>query len=435
MDVTTNRRSRLIKAVTASIFSKFLAFFVQILAFPFALHSLGTDNYASYLALQSFLSWTSLCGLGVSMSLPKYIAASSIRQDRSEERDLVLTAITLLGLASTAVLSLLAIMGQLFSPATMVAASSRVSSEEIRIAYYVAAMLSAAQLFVSVESSIRSGYQELYRSSVCAAIASLAFVLPGLVYVGLHRVSIAAFMMIIYLPLVVLLLADLVILFIQRPYLVRGQFRFRTTAARILPSSVNALAFQIEYALIVYLPTWIVAHMTSAEETAAFGSILQIMGLGAASLNLFFQPVVAAIANAHGHNDRLWIERNYKRFLFLVIAAGLAAFLASATIGPFIVRLWLGHAVTVPRTMLAWFGAYFLFLSVSLYQFYILSAMGALRGTGFVYLAQGILALALGSVLCAFYGATGMVGGLAIGVAITGWILPVKVRREIQSLN
>ena len=368
------------------------------------------------------------------MSLPKYIAASSIKRDHAGERDLVLTAIILLGAASLTVLGLLAIMGQLFSPAAMVAASERVSPQEIRTAYYVAAMLSAAQLFVSIESSIRSGYQELYRSSVCAAIASIAFVLPGLVYVGLHQVSITVFMSIIYLPLVLLLLADLMILFFQRPYLVCGRFRFLSTAAKILPSSVNALAFQIEYALIVYLPTWIVAHMTSPGETAAFGSILQIMGLGAASLNLFFQPVMAAIANAHGHHDRSWIERNYKRFLLLVIGAGVVTFLASVTFGPFVIRLWLGHAVTVPRVMLSMFGLYFLFLSVSLFQFYVLSAMGALRGTGVIYILQGVLALTLGSTLCVFYGATGMVGGLAIGVAVTGWILPVRVHREIRSL-
>lgn len=428
------RRNRLIKAVTASFFSKFLAFFVQILAFPFALHSLGTDNYASYLALQAFLSWTSLCGLGITMSLPKYIAASNIKHDHTEERDLVLTAVILLGVASLTVLGLLGVLGLFFSPAAMVAASAHVSPQEIRTAYYVAALLSAAQLFVSIESSIRGGYQELYRSSVCAAIASLVFVLPGLIYVGFHHVSITAFMTIIYSPLVIVLFTDLVLLFIQRPYLITGWLRFWTTAAKILPSSVNALAFQIEYALIVYIPTWIVAHMASVNETAAFGSVLQVMGLGAASLNLFFQPVMAAIANAHGHGDRNWIERNYKRFLFLVIGAGVAAFLASVTVGPFVIRLWLGHAVMVSRGMLSLFGLYFLLLSVSLFQFYVLSAMGALRGTGLIYITQGISALGLGSALCAPYGAKGMVGGLALGIAVTGWILPMRVRREIQAL-
>ena len=434
VDSRTIRRKRLVKAVMASTASKVLALIVQLLAFPFALHSLGTDRYASYLALQSFLSWTGLCGLGISMSLPKFIAGAHTSGDKCGERDLVLTAMFLLGCASLAVLLFLIVLGMFISPGAMVAASDLVPADELRIAYFLAAFLSAAQLFFSIESAIRSGYQELYRSSICAAIASVFFVLPGLVYVGGHHVSIATFILVLFLPLVTVFMGDLVILFFQRPYLRHGAVQMRETAKKLAVPSGNALAFQLEYALIVYLPTWIVAHLTTAGETAAFGSILQLMGLGAASLNLFFQPLMSAVANAHSHKDRSWIMRNYRRFFLLIAGTGVVIFLGAATMGPFVIRQWLGPSIQVSHTMLALFGLYFLFLSISLFQFYILSALGALGGTGKFYLLQGGVALGLGTILCLSYGAVGMVGGLAMGTAATSWILPLRVWREIKAV-
>lgn len=434
VDNRTIRRKRLVKAVMASTASKVLALVVQLLAFPFALHSLGTDRYASYLALQSFLSWIGLCGLGISMSLPKFIAGANITGDRRGERDLVLTAMFLLGSASLAVLLFLGMLGLFISPGKMVAASTLVPPEELRTAYFLAVFLSALQLFSSIESSIRSGYQELYRSSICAAIASVFFVMPGLVYVGTHHVTIAAFILILFLPLAIIFLADLVILFFKRPYLRHGAVRLRETAKKLAVPSGNALAFQLEYALIVYLPTWIVAHMTTVGETAAFGSILQLMGLGAASLNLFFQPLMSAVANAHSHRDRSWIDRNYRRFFLIIAGVGLIILLAAAIVGPFMIRQWLGASIMVSHALLGLFGIYFLFLSISLFQFYILSALGALGGTGKFYLLQGVMALSLGTGFCLAYGAIGMVGGLALGTALTSWILPLRVYREIKNV-
>lgn len=432
--VSAIRRRQLLLAVVVSVFAKVLALAVQLLAFPIALHSLGTDRYASYLALQSFLSWTGLCGLGISFSLPKYIAAANITKNEGKERSLIVTALVFFAGVSLLLVVLLGVLGLNVSPAKLVAVNKMVSPDELRVAYFASVILSAAQLFTSITPSLRSGYQELYRPSICAALASGLFVLPGLFYVGHHPVTMAAFIVIVYFPLVFLLLGDLVILFFQRPYLRHGPVDFRLAAGEIVTPSGNALALQAEYALIVYLPTWIVAHMTTAAQTAAFGSVLQVMGLGASSLNLIFQPLMAALANAHGHSDRPWIERNYRRSIILILGVGLFVLLALATIGTFVVHHWLGRSIQVSRIMLIIFGVYFLVLSFSLLQFYVLSALGALRGTGPIYLLQGVISLGLGTVLCHFYGNTGMVAGLAIGMAATVWMLPLRVRREIRSL-
>src|SRR6185312_3255344 len=89
----------------------------------------------------------------------------------------------------------------------------------------------------------------------------------------------------------------------------------------------------------------------------------------------------------------------------------------------------------VSRSMMAAFGVYFLVFSLSISQFYVLSAMGALKGTGWIYLSQGALALLLGSVLCAYFGAVGMTIGLTVSLALTSWVFPVRVLKAIRSMR
>lgn len=426
------RRNRFIAAVAASGASKVVTLAVQLLALPFALRSLGTDRYVSFLSLQSFLSWTSLLGFGLTLSLPKFIAAADAAGNHHEQRNVVATALLLVGSASLMLMLALASFGLIISPAKVLAASKEISPRHLYVAYFTAVAVSSLQLFTSIQPSIRVGYQEFHRAGICSLIASLLFVLPGLSYVGTHAVSISTFILVLYGPLVALFFIDLGLLFRQRPYLRRGPVEFRSTARRILGPSGNALAFQFQFMLILYLPTLFVAHMTSSQETAAFGSILQLLVLGVSGLNLLFQPLMSAIANAHGHGEMHWIERNYKRSFLLVMAIGFLTCFASASVGPLLIRHWLGSSIHVSHGLSLLFGSYFFFLGLSLQQFYFLSAMGTLRGVGALFLIQGAISLGSGTLLCNLYGATGMVSGLAFGVAATLWPLLTKVRKSIE---
>lgn len=406
---------------------------VQLMAFPFALRSLGTDRYVSFLSLQSFLSWTGLLGFGLSLSLPKFVAAADASGNRDEQRNVVVTALLLVGSASLILMLALTSFGLIVSPAKVLAASKEISSQQLYVAYFTAVAISSLQLFTSIEPAIRVGYQEFHRAGICSLIASLFFVLPGLAYVGTHSVSISTFILVMYCPLVALFFIDMGLLFRQRPFLRNGTVEFRSTAQKILGPSGNALAFQVQFMLVLYLPTLFVAHMTSSPETAAFGSILQLLVLGVSSLNLLFQPLMSAVANAHGHGEMRWIERNYKKSFLLVMTIGFLTCFASASVGPFLIHHWLGSSIHVSRGLLTLFGSYFLFLSLSLHQFYFLSAMGTLRGAGSLYMIQGAISLGSGVLLCNLYGATGMVSGLAFGVAATLWPLLTKVRKNIEA--
>lgn len=426
------RRSRMISAVLTSGASKVFALLVQIFALPLALKVLGETRYTAFLTLQSVVGWISIFGLGLAPSLPKFIAAARAAGDRKDEHAFVMTAIIATLLLSALAFAGLSAIGALFGPVALVPMRS-IPVAELQLGFYAAAAISCLSLFGSIDPAIRAGSHELHRANICALIANVVVLLDLFVFAR-HSLPLWAFFVLLNLPIALFQLLDLIMLLFQRPYLARGGFSFVSTIRRISSHSGNALLIQMSFALIVYIPTVAMAHFSTAHETAVFGSIALEMFFALASLNLIFQPLTQAMANAHSHNDADWVRHGYARSLLLLTGIGLLAAVLGGTIGPWVTRIWLGHGVEMSHLLGAAFGIYFMVASLALLHFYALSALGGLPGVGKWYMVQGLIAISLGSLLCVWYGALGMVAGLTLGLLTIGWLFPIVMRREIRSM-
>lgn len=431
-DINAFRRSRFLYALLSSGASKILALAVQLLALPLALHVLGTNRYAAFLALQSFIGWTGIFGLGLVPSLPKFIAVARASDDAAAERSFIVSAILAMLVACIVVFASFAVLGLAVAPSTLVSAHG-IAPAELDAGYFVAAAISVLALFSSLDPAIRAGSQELHRSNICA-IAANALVLAGIVYFAHHGGPLWSFFIILNLPISVLLIADMALVFFQRPYLRHGSVNFVETARTISASSNNALLVQTAFTLILYLPTFVVAHLSNAYQTAIYGSIALELFFALASMNLIFQPLTAAMANAHSHNDLPWLVRAYRNSLAIVVGIGVIAILISCAAGPWVLRVWLGRGMQISHWMGAICGIFFMMLCFVQLHFYVLSAIGGLAGIGKVYLFIGLTGLMLGSALCLWYGASGMFLGLSLSMGLVGWVLPAAVKREFAAM-
>jgi O-antigen/teichoic acid export membrane protein len=303
----------------------------------------------------------------------------------------------------------------------------------VRDAYFTAVGLSCLSLFVAVQPAIRSGYQEIHRTSLLSAAANIIAMVLLFANTG-HFVSIAIFMAILYGPIIFLLAADIVVLFHQRPYLLARPVNFGRTFNTLIRHSSSASAIQVAFLLFAYLPPLVVAHLRGPEATAAFGTLMQLSIIGSNAFNLIFQPLLAAMADACGHGDWPWIRRNYYRGLISLGAVGILAIPCMAAFGPHIITLWLRRDIGITNNLCIAFGFYFLLMTSTVYHFYVLSGIGKLRGVGRIYILQGILAIGTGAVLCWKFGATGMSVGLALALlALTSWYGPIKVRQALAA--
>lgn len=420
------RQRRLTYAFAAGIFSKALAVAVQWFALPIALHALGTGRYAAFLALQSLVAWSGLLASGLVPSLPRFIAAAVVSGDRVMERNIFETVI--IYLVTVSVLFALAMLGlgALVSPAHLVGARG-IADGEIATAFTMVVLTTCAQFIGAIMPSIRSGYQELHYSFVWATLASLT-VLSGLLFGRTGQPNIATFVLVIYLPLAICMILDMLLIVRERPYLVQGQPELRKTAALLAPQAKNALAGQLSYFLVSFLPTLIVAHESTAQETAGFGSIMQLLILACSGMNVIFQPLLPALANAYAHHDRDWLLLAYKRVAVLVGAICLTGLVVDILAGSTLIHWWLGPHIAIPSALPILLGVYFCLWIVSVMNFNVLAATGHLHRAGRAYLIEASIAVSLGIVLTHFCGSVGMASSLVIATAsVTFWYLMRQV--------
>lgn len=393
---------------------------------------LGTDRYAAFISIQALLSWTGLLSFGLIPTLPKFIAEARASGDKEKMRNFVIWPLLLLLAIAVALAAALILLGLVVPARQMLSASEHIDPERLRNAYFVAVILQSLLLLTAAEAAIRSGYQEVHRTGLISAAANVISIGLLLLY-GPHAWLIG-FMLILYAPLPLLLLADIGALFHGQRYLFGRPTQLAETIRSLASHSGNALAVQIAFFLFAYLPPLAVAHLRDPIATAAFGTLMQLSIMGANAFNLVFQPLLSAIADARGHNHWVWIRQNYLRGLALVGAVGAVGIVLLATVGPWIIDLWLKKDIGITRALCATFGVYFLLMTNALYHFYVLSGIGVLQGLGRVYILQGFLAIGLGCLLCIAFGATGMAAGLALGLlALTSWYGPIRMRNILAA--
>jgi O-antigen/teichoic acid export membrane protein len=431
-DQRGTRRSRFLHAFGLMLASKGLSVVVQLCALPLALMALGTERYAAFLTLQAIVSWFGLAGLGLAPSLPRFIAECVALDDRKGQSELVTGSVVFIVAVASLLALTLIVVGRVAGVGDLISASPKIPAAALDAGYAAVVLLTAGQLVMTVSTALRSGFQELHWSARWTAIGNVA-ILVLLIAASRQPLSIAGFVVLLYLPVVALLVLDIGILVVQRPYLFTLNVDLRRFFGLVGVHSANAFVMQISFFILVYSPTILVAHVAGPVATAGFASIMQLFILGISGLGLITAPLVPAIANAHSQSDLVWIRRAYLRAAGLLAGSCILAFLLMATVGPFAVHAWLHKDIGIDRALCASMALYFAAVASSVFSFNVLAAMGNIRGIAKAYVIEAVLAQGLGITLLYRFGPAGMACGLAIGIgAVTAWYFPYRVLRSLR---
>jgi O-antigen/teichoic acid export membrane protein len=431
MKGNTERHTRLVQAIASSAASKMLAVLIQLLALPLALSTLGTSRYAAFLSLQALFGWVSLCAVGLVPSLPRFLTGAYVRDNQTEQRAIVKSSMLFMGSVALLLLIGLLAIGLAVPPLRMISAQ-HVSSNEIEAAYFLAATLSCVQFAASIAPAIRGGFQELHRVNIAAVVANICVILL-LIGVFQFRPQIGLLFVVLYGPLALLLIVDMILLLIARPYLAIGPARVADTIRHLLPHSLNALAKQVAYFAITGLPVLIVAFMTDPRSTAAYASGIQVLLLAVSGVGIVFQSFVPALADAQSRHDHHWVRSVYRKGLVTVLVIGGVTVIGLATVGPYLARAWLHPNFSITHEFTASLGVFFFFWLLSDFNFFVLSALGHLIGTGKLFVAESAVGVGLGTLLTLKFGILGMPLGIACAMGLVGsWYLPLLISHKTR---
>jgi O-antigen/teichoic acid export membrane protein len=345
----------------------------------------------------------------------------------------VLSALTIMLGAGVSVAVFMLIAGAAVSPARLLGLPAGFHPAGLGVAFVVGVLSCSARFVAAIDAAVRGGYQELHRVYTVATIAGLCFVVLVVSGFPSHG-SIWTLFAMMYGPFVFLSFADFfVLLFIQRPHLSSGSWRFGSTAAMLLPSGLNAGLKQVSYFLMTSGATVAVLRLEGVRQVASFGTLMALLILFASGFGAVYQPLLSAMANAHCHGDRRWFKKAYFAGLGLTLGAAGTLVVVAAIAGPWLCAMWLHANLAITRTLCTAMAIYFLFWMLSDYHFFVLASMGRLARLGKIYVLEGACALLAGMALTPRYGIEGLAVGLAVGTACFGAIfLPLRAWEVID---
>lgn len=419
-------------AATTGVGAKALALAAQVLAVAIAVRALGADGFALFVVIASLVSWIGLAGLGVAPGLTLGIARASALGDHTGEARLFVVALLLMTAISTSIVGFAVFMGASGLVAQLMTDRLGSASGEATAALLCMVALIAVQLVVVIPEAAQLGLQGQHVTNVWTGLGSVAAIV-AMVTVGPSVTSVTAFVLVSQGPQVAARAANGLFFVLGRQYLMRpAGLRFRQHARPLLGSGIAFAGFSLARYLGLQVGLLIMAGTQNVTSVALAGVIVRGITLQVSGLTLFTTPTWPAIAHALEGGQISWVRRTYRLLaLGALIYSGLVA--VSIVFGlETLIWIWTGTRPADDAALRLFLATFVLVNGWAHINAMTLVGLGALRFASIVLVAEAVVVLVLQAALVPIVGVIGYVAALAVGaVTFSGWMLPLRVRREL----
>jgi O-antigen/teichoic acid export membrane protein len=431
------KRSALLRlAILSSGLSKICGLALQATAIPLVYRSLGQHRYDLYLLLTGALGTIALVQMGAGPGLTQGIAKASAAARRDLEASLLRAAFRLAAAAAliggAAILTLVYLIppGSLFGPEFSADRAEILTDTNLCVA------LLAILVLAGVVDSALAGYQEQVFLSLASMVANILCI--GLLFITCNSgPTIIDIVLVLYGVPALFRIINLIALAVRRPHLIQGFFKSsRGSYGVLLNVGMGFWAIDIGGLLEQNSGNYVLAHLSSVQDTALFAVVYKSFVLAGAVVTTVTIPLWPAFTDAIAHGDVEWISRSLKaiRRALTIYSCAVAALVMLA--GQWIVE----HLLHIDTTGRSWlfviFAGYFV-TNVWTHLYYV-SMMGLqnLWKLALVLLAENILMLFFGIVLVPHWGASGMaLAYLTANIALPAWLLPRMMNRAMREIS
>jgi O-antigen/teichoic acid export membrane protein len=292
------------------------------------------------------------------------------------------------------------------------------------------------QMIFGVVDSALAGYQEQVLTFVGSAISNVISV-GLLIFVCSHAPTIVKVILVLYGFPTIFRAANLVILFLRRPYLRLGLTRTcRGGYAQLLNVGIAFWVVQLAGILQQNSGTYILAHLGSTEATSFFGAVYKAISLAGAVVVIITQPLWPAITDAIAHHDIGWIKRSYAKVRLFITIYSIAVAIVMIAGGPWIFQ-HLTHINAVGSSMLfILLGVYFVANNWTHLFYTTMMGMNVIWQVVAVLLLENLLMLILGIVLVPGLGVSGMaLAYLGASLVLPVWLLPRLMNKTMEKFS
>ncbi len=430
------RRNKLLRlAILSSGMSKVTAIALQGIAIPLVFHSLGTHQFALYLLLSAALATLALFQFGAGPGLTQTIAKAHAQGNKRDEAGALAAAFLFVG--ATALVGATACFAavRLIPAGTLFGSTYAADQAEVIHVAAIAVLVTFLSIVLGVVDSALAGYQEQVATNLSMCLSNLLSTAALVVLCRSFHPTITNVILVIYGGPVVFRLANLIILFFRRPYLLSGFVRIRVSdLGPIIHVGVAFWLIQASGVLEQHGGTYLMGHLTSALETDIFGVIYRASCLASASVAIFTQPLWPAFTDAVARHDSGWVQRAAVKIRRAIMSiATVLAILMMAAGAWGIEHIW-KIDLTGNRIVVITLGLYMFSNLWTHFHYIVLMGLDRVWSVAALVIVENLTMLGLGWLLVPHFGAQGMAGAyLLASMMIPAWILPRILRKRMAA--
>ena len=338
------RNRRILLGTITNFLARGVSMLVNLLVVRVVFGRLGRDEYGLWVAITSFVIWTSLFDFGILNGLVNAVAEAYGKEDRNAIVGHVSTAFYFLLAATIVLLVGSFLLAGRIQWSEVFSARGLVDESTMEWSVLAAVVPILAALPLSIVRQVYAGLQKPYLGNVFVVASSLLTLvatwtavglgasLPGLVLATGVGAPIAALLNLVYL------------VNIEMPWITpRLSLVSLEAMRRLLQSSVPLFLFQLGALLVNNTQPLLLAHLTSLSTVGDYSLLLRLSGLLGSITVLATSSFVPAFREAHERGDRDWVRRSFRRMLGLRLAMVLPMGVALVLGGNAILRIWLGQ--------------------------------------------------------------------------------------------
>jgi O-antigen/teichoic acid export membrane protein len=402
------RTRKVKKNVAVSFFLKGASILVSLLSVPLAIRYVNTMQYGVWLTLSAMFTWFTLFDIGFGNGLRNKLTEALAKGDEKLARAYVSTtyvAVVVIGVVLFAIFLFI----NLFVDWTRILNVPSGMKSELNLVVFIAFMIFAVQFVLQLVNIVSQARQNTITPSLITLTGNVAGLI--LVYV-LTRTTHGS---LLYLCLSIGLtpvcsLGIYSILLFTGPYeKLAPSFRLadRKYVREIMNLGVKFFIIQVGLIFYYNCDNLIITQVLGPAAVTPYNLAFKYFGVITVISAILMTPFWAAFVDAGTRQDYAWIK-NSVRQLEKISVGVFALSLVMLIVSPYVYRLWLGTAVTIPFSLSALF-AFFTSLNVYRTIFnYFLNGMGKVMLQLYLVVVAGIVNIPLAIFLCRVYGVMGV---------------------------
>lgn len=433
MTSSSKRSENYAKQIKGATVYKVLAVVASFLTLPVMIKYLGVEMFGIWATMLSLITWIMLFDLGIGTGLKNRVLECLAQEKLQEAGCYISTAYGLIGLISI-LLFIIVLSASYYIPWTAIFNTDSVNEIYLRNSVILLSFFIFSNFFLSLVNQVFHAQQ---RSSVVVFGQLVANVLALCTIALLNKYTDSSLFLIILCYGMALIMANLALtLFLYKKNRPLFPHRSNIDSKLIYPLlslSVNFFVIQLAGLVIFMSDKMLITQLIGPSDVTFYEVSFKLFSVIVIAQSLLLAPLWPAYADAYHRGDINWIKAKMRAQKLMFIMLCIAAVLL-ALVGPFVVRVWIGEEITVPKELYYYFAILTMISSWSTIYACFVNSINALS----LQLKTSLIAASVNIPLSYYFvktfgmGLNGIVLATIISVSIFAIAGPIQVHRIIN---